>query len=118
MTYESMDYPEYLKQKKAIDEAKQASVRYWSVVLGHLFLPPVSSLYYAVKTNLWKPFLWASGTAVICIPISVIDAGISLSLIPPATSAAIIITNTQEKRRKLQVFGPEQADQIRYNLEK
>jgi len=113
-----MDYPEYLKQKKAIEETKQASVRCWSVVLGHLFLPPVSSLYYAVKTNFWKPFLWASGSAAICIPIAIVDAGITLSIIPPATSAAIIITNTQEKRRKLQVFGPEQADHIRYNLEK
>jgi hypothetical protein len=118
MTYESMDYSEYLKQKKEISEAKQAAVRCWAVVIGHLFLPPVSSLYYAVKTNHWKPTWIATGIAAVTIPLAVVDAGITLSLAPPITSAAMIISNTTEKRRKLQVFGPEQADHIRYNLEK
>jgi hypothetical protein len=44
--------------------------------------------------------------------------GITLSFAPPATSAAMIIANTTEKRRKLKLFGPEQADHIRFDLEK
>ena len=107
-----MEYGQYLERKREIAEAKQAAARCWSVVLGHLFFAPASSLYYAVKTSNWKPFGWATGLAVLCTPIAVVDAGITLSLAPPITSAAMIITNTKNQRRKLQIFAPEQADAI------
>ena len=107
-----MEYSDYLNKKNSIAEAKQAASRCWAVVLGHIILPPVSSLYYAAKTNFWKPFWWATGAAAVCVPISIVDAGVTLSLVPPITSGAILVTNAQEKRRKLGIFSPEQADQI------
>jgi len=113
-----MDYEEYQKMQSEINEAKQAGVRCWAVVLGHLFIAPISSLYYSARTNYWKPTLFATGVAGIAIPIALVDMGITLSFAPPATSAAMIIANTTEKRRKLKLFGPEQADHIRFDLEK
>lgn len=112
-----MEYQEYLKQTAKINEIKQAGVRCWGVVLGHLLLPPFSSLYYAVRTNYWKPTLFATGVALVCIPIATVDFGITMSIAPPATSAAMIIANTSEKRRKYKLFGPEQADYIYFESE-
>ena len=112
-----MEYDQFVARKKEIDEAKQAGVRCWAVVLGHLFIAPISSIYYSAKTNYWKPTWIATGVAGIAIPLAVVDAGITLSLAPPATSAAMIIANTTEKRRKLKLFGPEQADHIRFEKE-
>ena len=109
-----MEYSEYLEKKRGIAEAKQAATRCWAVVLGHLVLPPVSSLYYAAKTNFWKPFWWGTGVAVACVPLSIVDMGITVSIAPPLTSGAILITNAQSKRSKLQIFDPEQADAIVY----
>lgn len=113
-----MDYTEYIKQQSELNEVKQAGVRCWAVVLGHLLLPPFSSLYYAIKTNYWKPTVFATGVAAVCFPISFVDAGITIGIAPPATSAAMIIANTTEKRRKLKLFMPEQADHLRFELEK
>lgn len=113
-----MDYEEYQKKKSQTNEARQAGARCWAVVLGHIFLPPVSSLYYAIRTNYWKPTLFATGVAGIAIPVSFVDFGLTFSIAPPITSAAMIVANTTEKRRKLKLFGPEQADQIIFELEK
>ena len=107
-----MDYEDYQNKRKEISEAKQAAVRCWAVVIGHLFVAPISSIYYSAKTNHWKPTWIATGIAAVTVPLAIVDAGITLSLAPPITSAAMIISNTTEKRRKLQVFGPEQADHI------
>jgi len=112
-----MDYEEYQNKKIQISEAKQAAVRCWAVVIGHLFIAPISSIYYSAKTNYWKPTWIATGVAGIAIPLAMVDAGITLSFAPPITSAAMIIANTTEKRRKLKLFGPEQADHVQFDLE-
>ena len=49
-----------------------------------------------------------------CVPLSFVDMGITISIAPPLTSGAILVTNAQSKRRKLQIFDPEQADAIVY----
>jgi len=51
---------------------------------------------------------------VACVPLSIVDMGITISIAPPLTSGAILITNAQSKRRKLEIFDPEQADAIVY----
>ena len=105
-----MNYQEYLRQKTKINEAKQAGVRCWVVVLGHLCLPPVSSMYYAIKTSNWIPFWVGTGIAVTAVPLIPLDYAITFSFLPPAASATMIVSNTLEKRRKLAIFSPEQAD--------
>jgi hypothetical protein len=110
-----MEYSEYIEIKTKVDDAKQARVRIGVSWLLHMFtVPPVVSIVYSVKTNNWIPTLAATGVALIAAPISLVDFGLTLVVAPPVTSAVLIQTKSQEKRRKLGIFGPEQADKLVY----
>ena len=108
-----MDYSEYKEMKTKMDDAKQARVRVGVSWLLHLFtIPPVVSVVYSAKTNNWIPTLAATGAAVVAAPLMIFDMGLTLAIAPPVTSAVLIQTKAQEKRRKLSIFGPEQADKL------
>ena len=110
-----MEYSEYIEIKTKVDDAKQARVRIGVSWLLHMFtVPPVVSVVYSVKTNNWIPTLAATGVALLAAPISLVDFGLTLAVAPPVTSAVLIQTKAQEKRRKLGIFGPEQADKLVY----
>jgi hypothetical protein len=109
-----MDYQEHLKKVQEINEIKQARVRGYGVCLTHFFLAPVASVYYAVSTNYWKPFLFASGVAALGVPVALVDYGLTLAIAPPVTSAAMVLANTNEKRRKLEIISPDQADAMMF----
>ena len=73
---------------------------------------PIASIVYSAKTNYWVPTLAATGVAAVTLPISIFDYGITFAVAPPVTSAVLLQTKVQEKRRKLGIVGPEEADSI------
>jgi len=113
-----MDNNEFKLKLEQLNDAKQARVRLGIAWVLHMFVvPPVTSLVYSVKTNYWMPFIAASGAAAVALPISLVDYGITLAVAPPVTSAVLLTTRSQEKRRKLGIMGPEQADKIVVELQ-
>lgn len=106
-----MDYSEFKAKQAEVNDAKQARLRVGISWLLHCFtVPPVVSLVYCIRTNNWVPFAAATGAAAVALPIAMVDFGITLAVAPPVTSAVLLQTKAQEKRRKLGIFGPEQAD--------
>ena len=91
-------------------DVKQAAVRQVLCGFSHAFFGPVASVYYGVKTNNFIPVAAATGIAVVSVPLAIVDFGLTLALAPPITSALLVITNSQEKRRRLGITMPEQAD--------
>ena len=93
-----------------IGDLKLARVRQGMNGLFHFLLAPVASIYYGSKTGYWMPTLAATGVAVVGIPFMLLDLGFTTFIGAPATSAILLITQSQEKRRKLGIQMPEQAD--------
>ena len=105
-----MDYAEFLKEKKEIDEIKQARVRGWGVWVSHLLLAPLASVTYSARTNYWLPTIVASGVALAGIPFAIVDFGLVSAVGAPLTSAGMIVANTMNKRVDKGFLSPEQAD--------
>ena len=93
-----------------IKDVKLASVRQGMNGLFHFLLAPVASVYYGSKTGYWTPTLAATGIAFVAVPLAVVDAGITLAFAPPITSCLMMCNKSSEKRRKLGILMPEQAD--------
>ena len=110
MTTSTTDYAEFKARKEEARQINSARVRCWSVVLGHFILPPLSSVAYAVKTGKWAPTLIATGTAVITAPLAALDMGVTMTVVPPLTSAVMIINQVKDDRRRQQFISPEEAD--------
>ena len=91
-------------------DLKTAAVRQVICGFSHGLFGPISSVYYGAKTGYWLPTLAATGVAVLTVPVALIDFGFTFAVAPPITSAALLITASQEKRRRLGITMPEQAD--------
>ena len=91
-------------------DIKLASVRQGLCGFAHFMGGPIASVYYGSKTGYWVPTLAATGVAVVGIPFMLVDLGFTAFIGAPATSAILLITQSQEKRRKLGIQMPEQAD--------
>lgn len=108
-----MDNTEFIQKQQELNDAKQARVRLGIAWLLHGFtIPPIVSIMYSVKTNYWMPTIAATGAAVVALPIALVDFGFTLAVAPPITAATLLTTKSMEKRRKLSLLGPEQADAL------
>ena len=67
-------------------------------------------MIYATKTGKWAPTAISTGIAVVCVPVAVVDAGITLSFVPPTASAVMLINQVKKDRNRQQFVGPEEAD--------
>jgi len=91
-------------------QIKSSRVRSWGAVVGHIILPPVASAVYCSKTEKWAPFFIGTGVAVVGIPLAVIDMGITAGVFAPIASAAMIVNQVKDDRRRQGFIGPEEAD--------
>ena len=108
-----MKHSEFQTNLEKLNDAKLARVRVGTSWLFHFFtIAPIASIVYSAKTNYWVPTLAATGVAAVTLPISIFDYGITFAIAPPVTSAVLLQTKAQEKRRKLGIVGPEEADSI------
>ena len=91
-------------------DVKQAAVRQLMCGFSHAFFGPASSIYYSAKTGYWLPTLAATGAFFVSVPLALIDLGFTAAVAPPTVSALMVITASNEKRRRLGITMPEQAD--------
>ena len=91
-------------------DVKSAAVRQVLCGFSHAFFGPIASVYYSAKVGNWIPTAAATGIAVLSVPVVLIDFGFTLAVAPPITSALLVITDSKEKRRKLGIVMPEEAD--------
>jgi len=115
MTTTTTDYAEFKTRKEEARQVNSARVRCWGVALAHFALPPVASVAYSVKTGKWAPTLVATGAAIVAIPVAAVDFGITLTLVPPITSAVMIINQVKDDRRRQQFISPEEADMAAFS---
>lgn len=99
-------------QAKLIQQARN---RVWAIVLLHLLCAPIGSAIYSGKQGNWLAFGAGTGIFVLGLPIIFFDLGITAFILAPVASALILCNKATEARRRLKIFGPEQADQMMYD---
>ena len=93
-------------------EARQSAVRVWSVLLGHVVAPPLSSLYYATKTSFWKPF-WSASALWLALLLVMPSSYRKINwILPPSLSATLILLNSKKKKEELGIETLEEADKL------
>ena len=101
---------QFMKSKKEIDDLKTARTRTWSAWLKCLSLGVIGSVWQSASTNNWKPTGVATLVAIPCALFTPVDAGITLSLAPPVTAAAMFTSAASKQRDRFRFVSPEQAD--------
>ena len=104
------DYMRY----KLIQTARN---RIWAMILLHLLFSPLGSAVYCGKQNNWLPFAAGTGIFVLGLPLAIIDLGITAFILAPVASCLMLANKTTESRRRLGIFGPEQADELQFAKE-
>ena len=104
------DYTKY----KLIQSARN---RVWAIILLHLLFSPLGSAIYSGKQGNWLPFAAGTGLFVIGLPLAIIDLGLTAFILAPVASCLMLANKTTESRRRLGIYGPEQADEMLYAKE-
>ena len=103
-------FEQTVNNQEEVRSLKSARVRCWGVAAAHFVLPPAASAVYCSKTGKWLPFAVGTGVAFAGIPLAIFDLGFTAAIGAPAASAALIINQVQEDRRKNKFTLPEEAD--------
>lgn len=93
-------------------EVKQAALRQLPCGIAHALGGPIASIYYSSKTQNWTPTLVGTAIGVVGLPLAFIDFGLTLCIGAPTAAAVLHISNSSEKRRKLGISMPEEADAL------
>ena len=93
-------------------EIKQAAIRQGVCGVAHFIGGPLASWYYSIKTGNMIPSLVGTGVAVVGLPFMLVDFGLTAFVGAPVAAATLHITQSAEKRRKLGITMPEQADAL------
>ena len=96
------------------NDVLQARIRCVQCGVFHFIGGPIASWVYSVKSRNYIPSLVGTGIAVVGLPLALVDLGLTLCVGAPVAAAALHITNATEKRRKLGITLPEEADEILY----
>ena len=91
-----------------------ARARGWAYFLGSYFTGPIFPAIVANRTKVWAPFWVGLGLGVASLPLAALDLGILSSIPAAAAGTAMMAKKSEEKRRKLNVVSPEQADLLRF----
>ena len=93
-------------------DIKLAAVRQGLAGFVTIMTGPIGSIVYGAKTGYWVPTLAATGVAVIGIPLALVDLGLTAAIGAPVCSTILLCTASTEKRRKLGITMPYEADQM------
>ena len=93
-------------------DVKLAAVRQGLAGFVTIMTGPIGSIVYGAKTGFWTPTLAATGVAVIGVPFALIDFGLTTLIGAPVCSTILLCTASTEKRRKLGITLPYEADEM------
>ena len=114
-TLNNSDYLEYQAKQDELAEIETARVRLWGYALGCYLTGPIWPAVIASRTKVWTPFWAGLGLGVLTFPFVFLDAGIISSLPATGLGTYLMAEKTKEKRRKMNIIAPEQADLIRFS---
>ena len=110
MPEEANDFATWQKTKDTENSLRQAAVKTTNVWIAHMLVGVLASLYYGNKTKNWVPTAVATGVAVVSFPLIIVEnTGLLWAVTPAATSAAMVCTRANNKRKEFGLNMPEEA---------
>ena len=109
------EYNEYQEKVNEMAEIETARVRAWGYALGAYFTGPIWPAVIASRTKCQTPFWAGLGLGVLCLPFAALDLGILSSVPATGLGTYLMAEKSKEKRRKLGIIAPEQADVLKFS---
>ena len=108
-------YEQYQSRVNELCDIETARCRSWGYFLGAYLTGPIWPAVIATRTKVWTPF-WASfALGVVSLPFAALDASILSSIPAAGLGTYLMAEKSKEKRRKLDVLTPEQADVLKFS---
>jgi hypothetical protein len=109
------DYQKYQEAQDELADIETARVRGWGYFLGAYLTGPIWPAVIATRTKKWTPFWAGLGLGVVTLPFIALDLGFISSVPAAGLGTYLMAEKSKEKRRKLGIFTPEQADVIKFS---
>jgi len=109
------DYAAYEAKQREMADIETARCRAWGYMLGAYFTGPIWPAVIASRTKCWTPFWAGLGLGVLTLPFVALDLGLLSSVPAAGLGTYLMAEKSKEKRRKLNVISPEQADVIKFS---
>ena len=109
------DYNTYLEKQEELTDIETARVRGWGYFLGAYLTGPIWPAVIATRTKKWTPFWAGLGLGVVSLPLVALDLGIISSVPAAGLGTYLMAEKSKEKRRKLGIHSPEQADVLKFS---
>ncbi len=109
------DYTEQLAKEQELVDIETARVRGWAYFTGAYLTGPIWPAVIASRTKCWTPFWAGLGLGVLSLPFAFMDLGIISSVPAAGLGTYLMAEKSKEKRRKLGVVLPEQADALKFS---
>lgn len=108
-------YEEYQKAQEELADIETARVRGWGYFLGAYLTGPIWPAVIATRTKKWTPFWAGLGLGVLSLPFAALDLSIISSIPAAGLGTYLMAEKSKEKRRKLDILTPEQADALKFS---
>ena len=109
------EYDEYLRGEQELADVETARVRGWGYFLGSCLTGPIWPAVIATRTKVWTPFWAGLALGTVSLPFAFMDLGIVSSVPAAGLGTYLMAEKSKEKRRKLGIHAPEQADAIKFS---
>ncbi len=109
------DYVVQLAKEEEMADIETARVRGWAYFSLAYLGGPIWPLVIATRTKKWAPFWAGLGLGVISLPFALLDASIISSIPAAGLGTWMMAEKSKEKRRKLGIVSPEQADAVKFS---
>ena len=109
------EYDQYQKAQNELADIETARVRGWGYFVGAYFTGPIWPAVIATRTKKWTPFWAGLGLGVLSLPFAAADLGILSSIPAAGLGTYLMAEKSKEKRRKLGILSPEQADVLKFS---
>ena len=106
---------EYQKRQSEMYDIETARVRGWGYFVGAYFTGPIWPCVIATRTKCWTPFWAGLALGTVSLPFVALDLGILSSVPAAGLGTYLMAEKSKEKRRKLDIISPEQADVLKFS---
>ena len=111
----TVDWNEYNARQKEMQDIETARVRGWAYFAGAYLTGPIWPAVIASRTKVWTPFWAGLALGAASLPLVFVDLGILSSIPAAGLGTYLMAEKSKEKRRKLNIVSPEQADVIKFS---